>query len=130
MNNNETYKKLKINTLFKLQGSVDAFFPEPNLSDYSRGYITRYFVQKTNDKGAEIYEVNYAEYSRLLSNNLFTQVSVKWRITGPIEPNYDSKGNVTDKGVKESNRLAIFLVADKIPNLKLFLPNLLQFYKK
>jgi hypothetical protein len=129
MNNNETYKKLKINTLFKLSEKVNTSFPNPNASDYSRGYISRYFVQKTNDKGAEIYEVNYSEYSRLLSNNLFTKASIKWRISGPSQPQYNEKGDITDKGVKESNRLAIQLVFNKIPNLKVYLPNLLQFYK-
>jgi len=129
MNNNDTYKKLKINTLFKLSGKVNTSFPNPNASDYSRGYISRYFVQKTNDKGAEIYEVNYLEYSRLLSNSLFTKTDLKWRISGPSQPQYNEKGNIIDKGVKESNRLAIKLVFNKIPNLKFYLQNLLQFYK-
>lgn len=129
MSNNELYKKLKINSLFKLDGRVETNIPTPNDSDYQRGWITRYFVQKTNDKASPIYEVNYSEYSKLAVNDLFTIASIKWRLTGPISPEYDEKGNILDKGVRESNRIAISLVNDKIPNLKFYLPNLLQFRK-
>jgi len=55
---------------------------------------------------------------------------LKWRISGPIEQQYDSTGTIIDKAVSESNNIAIKLVSDKIPNLKLYLPNLSQFYKK
>lgn len=129
MNNNELYKKLKINSLFKLESKVETSIPSPTDSDYIRGFITRYFVQKTNDKGAPIYEVNYSEYSRLMSNDLFNNISIKWRISGPIMTQYDEIGNILDKGVKESNRIAILLVSDRIPNLKFYLPNLIQFHK-
>ena len=129
MNNNDSYKKLKINTLFKLESKVESYFPILKETDYSKGWFNRYFVQKTNDKASPIFEVNYSEFLRLKQNTLFSCVLIKWRISGPKEAQYDSKGNVIDKGVKESNRIAISLVADKIPNLKLYLPNLLQFYK-
>ena len=40
------------------------------------------------------------------------------------------EGNLINKSVKESNRVSLRLTSKKIPNLKLYLPNLLQFYKK
>ena len=129
MDNNKKYSNLKINSLFTLNSDINTHFPTLTDSDYTRGWITRYFIQKTNDKGATIYEVNYSEYSRILSNSLYTGILVRWRISGPIATQYDSSGNVLDKGVRESNRIAISLVADKIPNLKFYLPNLLQFHK-
>ena len=129
MDNNKKYSNLKINSLFLLNSDIDTHFPNPTNSDYGRGWITRYFIQKTNDKGATIYEVNYSEYSKILSNALYTGILVRWRISGPIATQYDSSGNVLDKGVRESNRIAISLVSDKIPNLKFYLPNLLQFHK-
>jgi len=129
MSNNDSYKKLKINTLFKLESKVESYFPILKETDYSKGWFNRYFVQKTNDKASPIFEVNYSEFLRLKQNTLFSCVLIRWRISGPKEAQYDSKGNVIDKGIKESNRISISLVADKIPNLKLYLPNLLQFYK-
>jgi hypothetical protein len=129
MDNNNLYKRLKRNSLFTLDSKIDTSVPVPNESDYSRGWITRYFLQRTNDKGANIYEVNYSQYTNSITNDLFTNVSIKWRISGPIATQYDSVGNVLDKGVRESNRISISLVNDKIPNLKFYLPNLLQFHK-
>jgi hypothetical protein len=129
MDNNNLYKRLKRNSLFTLDSKIDTSVPVPNESDYSRGWITRYFLQRTNDKGANIYEVNYSQYTSSITNDLFTNVSIKWRISGPITTQYDSVGNVLDKGVRESNRISISLVNDKIPNLKFYLPNLLQFHK-
>jgi hypothetical protein len=39
------------------------------------------------------------------------------------------EGNVSDIGIRESNRAAINLAALKIKNISLYLPNILQFYK-
>ena len=129
MNNNKIYDKLKSGELFLMDSNVNAFIPNPIESNYKIGFITRYFVQQRNDKTSPIFEVDSHEYNRLLRNDLFINVSIKWRISGPKDAQYSSIGNVIDKGVKESNRIAISLVADKIPNLKMYLPNLVQFYK-
>jgi hypothetical protein len=129
MSNNDSYNRLKINTLFKLESKIESYFPNVTDSDYSKGWISRYFVQKTNDKSSSIYEVNYSEFIRIKYNTLFTSVIIKWRISGPKTTQYDSSGNILDKGVRESNRISISLVNDKIPNLKFYLPNLLQFHK-
>ena len=69
------------------------------------------------------------DINKYKTNPLYTSVDLRWRIRGPKETQYDDKGNILDKSVSESNRIAIKLVAHKIPNLKLYLPNLLQFYK-
>jgi len=105
------------------------YIPSPTDIDYRRGFIKRYFVQKTNDKGSPIYEISKRDINKYKTNPLYTSVDLRWRIKGPKETQYDDEGNVSDKAVSESNRVAIRLVADKIPNLKLYLPNLLQFYK-
>ena len=129
MSNLDAYNKLKKKSFFNLREKVRTSIPTPTEIDYKRGWIQRFFVQKTNDKGSPIYEVDSAQYSLLGSRPIFTLVSIRWRISGPKDAQYDSKGNVMDKGVKESNRIAINLVADKIPNLKMYLPNLIQFHK-
>jgi hypothetical protein len=43
---------------------------------------------------------------------------------------FNKKGDVSDRGVAHSNSKAIELVSSDIPNLKLYLPNLYQFYKE
>lgn len=108
---------------------IKTHIPTPTESDYSRGFIKRCFVQKTNDKGSPIYEISTGNIGKYKANPLYTAVEMKWRISGPKETQYNSVGMIIDKSVSESNRIAIKLVSDKIPNLKLYLPNLLQFYK-
>lgn len=108
---------------------VKAYLPKVSEQDYDRGYLRRYFLQKTNDKGSPIYEISQQQKNTFINNPLYTVVDVKWRIRGPKENEYNDTGDVIDKSVSESNRIAIRLVGDKIPNLKLYLPNLLQFYK-
>ena len=109
---------------------IDVFFPNPKESDYNVGYINRFFIQKANDKGSPIFEVNSIEFKKVKKNKLLDGVSLRWRIKGELEPTYDEKGNMIDKAVSESNRLAIKRHNSVMPNLKLYLPNLLQFYKK
>lgn len=106
---------------------ISTFIPKPTDSDYSIGYIRRYFIQNSIDNTSPIYEVSNLEFERVLIKPIYTGVSVKWRISGPITQTFTS--SVLDKGVRESNRIAISLVRDKIPNLKLYLPNLLQFHE-
>ena len=127
--NDNTKRYKAINRSRIKEKKIKAFIPVPTELDRKKGYIRRYFIQKTNDKGSPIFEISVKSVSEYSTSPLFTIVDVKWRIKGPKEPKYDDKGNIVDKSVQESNRIAIRLVAHKIPNLKLYLPNLLQFYK-
>ena len=108
---------------------IIAYLPVLKDVDYRRGFVKRYFIQKTNDKGSPIYEISKRDRNRFITNSLYTIVELKWRIKGPMETQYDSVGNITDKAVSESNRISIKLVSHLIPTLKLYLPNFLQFYK-
>ena len=109
--------------------NIIAYLPVLKDIDYRRGFVKRYFIQKTNDKGSPIYEISKRDRNRFITNSLYTIVELKWRIKGPLDTQYDSVGNITDKAVSESNRITIKLVSHLIPTLKLYLPNLLQFYK-
>ena len=95
---------------------ITTHVPKPSEFDYKSGYIRRYFVRKSNDENSPIYEVSSSEYSKVVSRSNYIGVSIKWRISGPKSETL--KNSVLDKGVKESNRIAIQLVSDKIPNLK------------
>lgn len=106
---------------------ISTYIPKPSVSDYNNGYIRRYFIQRANDKSSPIFEVSLLEYERLLYKPTYIGVSIKWRISGPISQ--IEMDSVVDKGVKESNRIAISLVNDIMPNLKIYLPNLLQFHE-
>lgn len=109
--------------------SLSTHIPTPTESDYKRGYIARYFTQTANDTNSAIYEINENTFTRLQTNPMYVSISLKWRLTGPKETQYREDGQLLDMNVSESNRRAILLHYDRMPNLKLYLPNLLQFYK-
>jgi hypothetical protein len=125
----QRYKKISKVPIGSSVGKIKTTIPKPVEIDYRKGFIKRYFAQKTNDKSAPIYEIDDSTFTNLRYKPNITVVSLKWRISGPKETQYDINGNLIDKSVSESNRIAIKLVSDKIPNLKLYLPNLLQFHK-
>lgn len=111
------YKKISKNRFGNKPKKVKAFIPNPNERDYLRGYVQRYFVRISNDESSPIIEVDSNEYSNLLSNPFYIGEKLRWRITG------------NENEVKESNTKSIMLSSTKIKNLKLYLPNLLQFHK-
>lgn len=124
------YKELSGNRFTGLGTTPNSHIPRPKQEDYDRGYITRYFVQRVNDRHAPIFEVSASELSRMAQSVMYKTVSLRWRISGPIDRVYDSDGKVIDKGVRESNKISTELNTGKMPNLKLYLPNTIQFYKK
>lgn len=100
------------------QIKITTYIPTPIDEDYKRGYITRYFVQKANDKNSVIYEIRKNTISKFSNNSFYTIVSLDWKIKGdPIE-------------VKKSNSISVRIASQTIPKIQLYLPNLLQFHKK
>ena len=51
------YKQIAKNQS-RVRYNIETHIPTPSNKDYVRGYIKRYFVQKVNDKGSPIYEVD------------------------------------------------------------------------
>lgn len=96
---------------------IKPFIPSPKKIDYERGYIVRYFLQKSNDPNSLIYEISSIGYSRYSKNPFFKTAIMDWRIVGPAED------------VKESNFNSIKFSSTDIRRLNIYLPNLLQFYK-
>jgi len=43
---------------------------------------------------------------------------------------FKDDGTIADKGVSESNRIALDIVSKDMPGIKLYILHLLQFYKK
>jgi hypothetical protein len=111
------YKKIATNLVETNSVKVKASIPSPTDKDYNRGYIIRYFVRKVNDNNSVIYEVSQTEFSSIISNSFYIGSKIKWRISGSIEE------------VRNSNNISVKLGSEKISNLKLYLPNLLQFHK-
>lgn len=113
------YKRLKRKkgNLLKIP-KIATSIPSPKENDYVRGYIVRYFVQKANDLNSIIYEVSKNRYSSIQTSDLYTNISLDWRITG------------TPEEIKKSNSASLTIASKTIPKIALYLPNLLQFHKK
>ena len=130
MSINDSYKKLLGKRGVKTSIPITAYIPTPKDADYNRGYIRRFFAQRSNDKTSPIIEISSDSFNRIGRSTLYRVVTLRWRIKGPKKIMFNKKGDVSDRGVAHSNSKAIELVSSDIPNLKLYLPNLYQFYKE
>jgi hypothetical protein len=104
--------------------------PTPKETDYGVGFIRRYFVRKANDVNGHIFEIDDKAYSEYTNSPFWITENIKWRIKGPLEPTYNKRGEIEDKGVRNSNASAISRASFNMKNIKLYLPNLLQFYRQ
>ena len=103
--------------------------PLPSQNDYKAGFIRRYFIRRANDEYGHIFEIDQNEYDEYSDSPFWIATDIKWRIAGPQNPVYKDDGNVEDMGVVNSNKAAIARGSIQLKNLKLYLPNLTQFYK-
>ena len=123
------YKDLvKSRETFSLQ-TPKTIVPIPSSNDYADAYLIRYFIQRVSDNNGFVYEVGLPEYEEYFSNPYWISISMRWRISGPLNMVYDSNGNLIDKGVIESNKSSLSMISLKIKNISLYLPNLKQFHK-
>jgi hypothetical protein len=125
----DSYNSLKKGNKPNTSTTLSAYVPNPKEQDYKRGYIRRFFAQRSNDKYAPVVEISSDDYIRVATSALYRSVSIRWRIKGPLKLQIDDKSNITDRGVEHSNRKAIELVSTELPALRLYLVHLLQFYK-
>lgn len=97
---------------------VKAYSPEITESDILNGYITRYFVQKSNDFQSPIIEINKKSFSRFTNNAFFIAVDLNWKIVGSISE------------IREANTKSIQFASKTLPSIYLYLPNPLQYRQK
>lgn len=123
------YSNLKNSGSFASTQIPDTHLPNPSDSDYSDGVITRYFIQKANDKISPVFEIDESNYSNLKSNPFWSTVELQWRIRGELEPVFNEKGTLIDPGVRNFNLNQIAKFQKTIPPLRSYLINPTQFYK-
>ena len=103
--------------------------PLPTESDYELGFIMRYFVRRANDLNGFIYEIDESTFESYKNKPFWLVGELKWRISGPLDVVYKSNGDIDDRGVINSNNTSIMYTSKILPNISLYLPNILQFYK-
>ena len=67
MDNIKKYNKIR-KVISNNPKRIDTFVPSPSETDYNKGYITRFFIQQTNDINSPIYEVSSLNFRRYSSS--------------------------------------------------------------
>lgn len=126
-----TAKELIMSTDRALSNVVTApieHTPVPTAEDYSKGYITRYFTIRVNSGFETIREVSKDTYTTTLSNPLYSQAIINWKISGKMMDD-DSNPAYTIPGVISLNKKAIMEQEHLIPGINNFLINPIQYHK-
>lgn len=103
--------------------------PMPEDTDYQRSYIVRFFTRKANDQYGHIFELDEDTYNEYLENPFWKSISLKWRISGPLDTTYNPNGTIKDIGVIAGNKASLGKASQTLKNISLYLPNLKQFHK-
>lgn len=94
-------------------------------SDYVNGSVNRYFVQRNNLANAvfSIIEIDSKQFSTIVTSgkgingNLYTGISVPWKLIGPKNDVYDTNGVRIQPGVEDTNRRVVEINNVKMPGL-------------
>ena len=112
------YNRISNNDGLFNETKFKTYVPTPTENNYIVGYIMRYFIQKANDENGYIFEIDRFNFIDFIENPFYTAVQLNWRIRGSKEE------------VMNSNKKSINISYERMPSLKLYLPNLLQFHKE
>lgn len=91
------------------------FYPKPSLDDYSKGFITRYFIKRVNSGNNTIKEISKQDFISIQKNILYISTSFDWKIAGDNVIEYNKKV------VKEQEKT--------LPGISIYLTNLLELSK-
>jgi hypothetical protein len=116
--NTYRYNTINLNTLEFKTRTISTHIPSPKENDYTRGYIVRYFIQKVNDLDSYIYEIESELYTAMVDSPFYSICFLDWRLVG------------TNEQILNSNSKSLDIASNQILNIKLYLPNLLQFSKQ
>lgn len=102
-----------------------AYQPMPTPSDYERGVIQRFFVQKRNNPSVTIVEIDSVQYNSINTTNspglngvIWNKLLLQWKIS--LIPSTDAA---------LLNRRELVFAELNFPGIGLFLPNVLEFYQ-
>lgn len=122
---NERYNQILSNEGKQIRiPNLNSYVPKPKDKDYEIGYIKRYFAQKVNDESSPIVEISTTSYQNLSNSPYYNRTDIRWKISGLLE----SRGHII--GVKQANSNSILRGCKDLKNLKNYLLNTQQFYKR
>jgi hypothetical protein len=120
------YKKLKQIPI--KNKTPKSYFPNPKESDYTIGFITRYFTQQRDTPGSPIFELSQDSFYDYSNTPFWKGVKLNWKIKGALIDSYTQKGEFIPS-VQTINRLAIQEAEKELSEINLYLVNLTQFHR-
>lgn len=82
-----------------------SYYPTPIEPDYARGYLTRYFIKRSNQNGYVI-EISAEEFEGVRDGTVeydisfYQTISILWKLTGPLNnkrvSQYDTRAGIID----------------------------------
>lgn len=92
----------------RIPGQPNAYYPQPTEQDYRKGYITRYFTKKENEKGF-ITEISQDEYNSIVNGTadfditIYQTATILWKLIGPLNSKRESQYNIIP-GIIDTNK--------------------------
>ena len=123
----EEYKKLGTASDIDSLIYPKTFVFSVTTDNYTDGYVYRYFVRKINSY--EVNEVSEDNYDQI-SDKLYVKVVVQWALVGSEQDVYNKNGKIYQIGVVNKNKKSIGDAAKILPELKHYITNYSQFFKK
>jgi hypothetical protein len=114
--------------------NLEPYTPVPTKLEITNGEIVRYFARfATHVNTDDIVEISQQTYQSILSNKLYTKVSIRWKIRGSLE---DEVGLTTEgdpitlyKGVITSNRDSVLLADETMPGIRFNINDFQRFWQ-
>ena len=110
------------------------YFPILEESDFVNGSVNRFFVQRNNQTNPvySIIEVNETQFNALrltgtgVNGNLYTGISIPWKLTGPRFDVLNQNGVRLEPGVEDTNKRLIEINSVKMPGLQNYLTDYIE----
>ena len=123
-------KKNGISDVAQQNGQVVNNTIVPTQEDYEKGFYTRYFIKrKDSNIIAEVSEEKLGDIGEKVSEVLYVGFELDWKISGPLEDRFDSKGVRQEAGVRDTNRRTLQRLEKEYIGISEKLQNLTQFYR-
>jgi hypothetical protein len=109
----------------RAQSNPVPYYPAPIDSDYSKGFIIRYFTKRINENGFVV-EISEREYNSIKNGtanydiSMYQCISIFWKLTGPLNQKRISQYDIR-AGIIDTNRRLVETADQTFLGIKQFI---------
>ena len=97
-----TYRTISNKTVEQVYAGVTPYYPVPRAKEYNKGFFRRHFIIRYDGGIVEISNIEASRRQSSLPIDLYSYVSIKWRLVDSVEVPKDLfKDNPTTADVNE-----------------------------